>query len=256
MERAAQHDAARHNAWETATSVQERIHKLEQVAAEYPEYITTFADIAASYLDMHDLDNARTTYQHIVDHQNNFAQIWDNELGTAYLFTNNYAQAIATFEHSAVISYDQGLFLAFAYLKNGEKRKCATQFQQWIDEHLERAFAQYAYDKYIKALSNEEESQYIDTLWHRYHEKYEHMEPYQFYCALYKQHYVQPGFDADDIDDEDFEIPPKLSKATFETLTAEYLSLDRKLMFGNPDDATYERYDELRDVLFAETIFG
>ena len=58
MDRDAQHDAARRNAWETATSVQERIHKLTQVAADFPEYMTTFADIAASYLAMDDRDNA------------------------------------------------------------------------------------------------------------------------------------------------------------------------------------------------------
>ena len=256
MDRDAQHDAARRNAWETATSVAERIHKLTQVVADYPESMTTFADIAASYLAIDDLDKARTTYQHIVDHQRQFAHLWANELGKAYLFTHDYAQAIATLEQSEVISYDQGLFLAFAYLKHGEQQQCATQFQRWIAEDLTRALAQYSYDKYMKALFNEEETQYIDDLWTTYAEQYTNMEPYQLYCALYKQHYVQPGFDADDIDDEDFEIPPKLSKATFETLTAEYLSLDRKLMFGNPDDATYERYDELRDVLFAETIFG
>ncbi len=256
MDRDAQHDAARRNAWETATSVQERIHKLTQVAADYPEYMTPFADIAASYLAMDDRDNARRTYQHIVDHQRNFAHIWANELGKAYLFTTNYEQAIATLEQSHVLSYDQGLFLAFAYLKHGEQQKCATQFQRWIAEDLTRAFAQYAYDKYMKALFNEEETQYIDDLWKTYHEQYANMEPYQLYCALYKQYYVRPGFDADDFDDEDFEIPPKLSKATFETLTAEYLALDRQLMFGHPDDAAYERYGALRDLLFAETIFG
>jgi hypothetical protein len=68
MDRDAQHDAARRNAWETATSVAERIQKLTQVASDYPESMTTFADLATSYLDMHDLDKARTTYQHIVDH--------------------------------------------------------------------------------------------------------------------------------------------------------------------------------------------
>ena len=256
MDRDAQHDAARRNAWETATSVQERIHKLTQVAADYPESMTTFADIAASYLAIDDLDKARTTYQHIVDHQRQFALIWANELGKAYLFTNDAEKAIATLEQSEVISYDQGLFLAFAYLKNGEKQQFTTQIQRWITENIERAFMQYSYDKYIKALFNAEEAQYIDDLWNTYHEKYENMEPYQFYCALYKQHYVQPGFDEDDFDDEDFEIPPKLSKATFETLTAEYLSLNRQVMFGHPDDATYERYDALRDLLFAETIFG
>jgi hypothetical protein len=256
MDRDAQYNAARRNAWETATSVQERIHKLTQVAADYPEFMTTFADIAASYLDMHDLDKARTTYQHIVDHQRQFAHIWANELGKAYLFTNDYGKAITTLEQSEVISYDQGLFLAFAYLKHGKQQKCATQFQRWIEEDLTRAFGQYAYDKYIKALFNEEETQYIGDLWKTYFEKYTNMEPYQLYCELYKQLYVRPGFDEDDIDDEDFEIPPKLSKATFETLTAEYLALDRQLMFGHPDDAAYERYFALRDLLFAETIFG
>src|SRR5712691_9701976 len=181
MDRDAQHDATRRNAWETATSVQERIQKLAQVAADYPESMTTFADLATSYLDMHDLDKARTTYQHIVDHQRQFAHIWANELGKAYLFTNDYGKAIATLEQSEVISYDQGLFLAFAYLKHGEQQQCATQFQRWIEEDLTRAFAQYAYDKYIKALCNAEETQYIDDLWNRHHEKYENMEPYQFY---------------------------------------------------------------------------
>jgi hypothetical protein len=256
MDRDAQHDAARRNAWETATGVQERIHKLAQVAAEYPESMTTFADIAASYLAMDDLDKARTTYQHIVDHQRQFAHIWTNELGKAYLFTNDSGKAIATLEQSEVISYDQGLFLAFAYLKHGEQQKCATQFQRWIAEDLTRAFGQYAYDKYIKALFNEEEAQYINDLWNTYHERYANMEPYQLYCALYKQYYVKPGFDEDDFDDEDFEIPPKLSKATFETLTTEYLALNRQVMFGHPDDAAYERYFALRDLLFAETIFG
>jgi hypothetical protein len=172
MDRDAQYNAARRNAWETAASVQERIHKLSQVAADYPEFMTTFADIAASYLDMHDLDKARTTYQHIVDHQRQFAHIWANELGKAYLFTNDYGKAITTLEQSEVISYDQGLFLAFAYLKHGKQQKCATQFQRWIEEDLTRAFGQYAYDKYIKALFNEEETQYIGDLWKTYFEKY------------------------------------------------------------------------------------
>jgi tetratricopeptide (TPR) repeat protein len=124
MDRDAQYDAARHNAWETATSVPERIQKLTQVAADYPESMTTFADLAASHLAMDDRDHARRTYQHIVDHQRQFAHIWANELGKAYLFTNDYTQAITTLEQSEVISYDQGLFLAFAYLKHGEPQQC------------------------------------------------------------------------------------------------------------------------------------
>jgi lipopolysaccharide biosynthesis regulator YciM len=212
MDRDAQHDAARHTAWETATSVQERIQKLEQVANDYPEYMTTFADLATSYLDMHDLDKARTTYQHIVDHQRQFAHLWANELVKAYLFTHDAEKAIATLEQSEVISYDQGLFLAFAYLKHGEQQQCATQFQRWIAEDLTRAFGQYAYDKYIKALFNEAEAQYIDDLWKTYFEKYTNMEPYQLYCELYKQYYVRPGFDADDFDDEILKYRPNSVK--------------------------------------------
>jgi hypothetical protein len=134
MDRDAQYDAARHHAWETATSVAERIHKLTQIAADYPESMTTFADIAASYLAIDDLDKARTTYQHIVDHQRQIAHLWANELGKAYLFTNDSGKAIATLEQSEVVSYDQGLFLAFAYLKLGEPQQGATQFQRWIEE--------------------------------------------------------------------------------------------------------------------------
>ena len=134
MDRDAQYDAARHHAWETATSVAERIHKLTQIAADYPESMTTFADIAASYLAIDDLDKARTTYQHIVDHQRQFALIWAHALGKAYLFTHNAEKAIATLEQSEVVSYDQGLFLAFAYLKLGEPQQGATQFQRWIEE--------------------------------------------------------------------------------------------------------------------------
>src|SRR4029453_405769 len=92
MDRDAQSDEARRNAWETATSVTERIDKLTQVATEYPESMITFTDIAASYLAMDDLDNARRTNQHIVDHQRQFALIWANELGKAYLFTNDYGK--------------------------------------------------------------------------------------------------------------------------------------------------------------------
>src|SRR4029453_7055959 len=106
MDRDAQHDAARRNAWETATSVAERIHKLTQVTADYPEFMTTFADLAVSYLAMDDLDKARTTYQHIIDHQRQFAHLWTNELGKAYLFTNDSGKAIAPWEQPEAISYD------------------------------------------------------------------------------------------------------------------------------------------------------
>jgi hypothetical protein len=78
----------------------------------------------------------------------------------------------------------------------------------------------------------------------------------RLYCALYKQYDVQPGFEEDDFEEDEFAMPPKLSKATFETLAAEYLSLERKSMFGDADDAESERYFALRDALFAETIFG
>ena len=255
-DREAQHEEARQNAWKTSDSVQERIQNLEQVASEYPEYMTALADIAVSYLGIDDMDNSITTYQRIIDQKDTFAHIWADKMGKAYLFTKNYEQAIKTLEKSNVISYDQGIFLAFAYLKNGEKQKFTAQFRKWIEEDLEKSFKQSYYSKYTKGLFNEEESQCIEELWNVYHEKYGEMEPYQLYCELYKQCYMKPGFNEDDIDDEDFEMLPKFSKITFEALSAEYHSLDRNAMFGELDDAEYERYFELRDLLFVETIFG
>ena len=95
-------------------------------------------DLAVSYLDMHDLDNARRTYQHIVDHQRHFAHIWANELGKAYLFTNDSAKAMATLEQSEVLSYDQGLFLAIGERlvrkQNPQSSKQNSRPSQQIEE--------------------------------------------------------------------------------------------------------------------------
>ena len=91
----------------------------------------------------------------------------------------------------------------------------------------------------------------------KYYDKYSNMSPYQLYCELYKQHYVKPGIDEEGFYDEDFEfeIPPKLSRSKFEELKSEYLYLDRKTMFGDANDAEFERYFELRDLLFGDIIF-
>jgi hypothetical protein len=82
------------------------------------------------------------------------------------------------------------------------------------------------------------------------------MDSYKLYCELYKQHYIKPHLDKEDIDDDDFEIPAKLNKAKFEELKMEYLHLDRKTMFGDLDDADYDRYFALKDLLFGDVVIG
>jgi hypothetical protein len=82
------------------------------------------------------------------------------------------------------------------------------------------------------------------------------MEPYKLYCELYKQQYMRSKIDDEGFDEENIEIPAKLSRAKFEELKTEYLYLDRKAMFGDADDPEYDRWFELKDLLFADVIFG
>jgi hypothetical protein len=75
--------------------------------------------------------------QKIIDLKGTFERVWDNELGEAYLFTKDYDMAIEILENSQVISYHQGLFLAFAYLKVGDRKKFEVQLDKWISENCE-----------------------------------------------------------------------------------------------------------------------
>jgi len=247
---------ARHNAWDKAKNVRDRIRKLEKVLSEYPEYMIPLSDIAVSYLEIDDTENAIRTYQKIIDQKDTFKLVWDNELGNAYLFTKDFEKAIKTLEKSTVFDYSQGLFLAFAYLKNGNRKKFKEQFDKWISEHLEKSFEQHDYKKYIKALFDDDEARFIEEIWKKYYDKYSSKSPYQLYCELYRQYYIKPGVDEEEFDEEDFEIPAKLGRSKFEQLKAEYLYLDRRTMFGDANDAGYDRYFELKDSLFADIIFG
>ena len=60
--------------------------------------------------------------------------------------------------------------------------------------------------------------------------------------------------DADDFEDDDFELPAKLNRRQFEELQGEYGYLERKAMFGEMSDTDYERYFELEDLLFTEVL--
>jgi len=102
--------------------------------------MTILSDIAYSYLAIDDISNAVRIYQKIIDRKDRFEHVWDNELGEAYLFTKNYEKAIEILENSNVIDYHQGLFLAFAYLKAGGRKKFKEQFDKWISENLEKSF--------------------------------------------------------------------------------------------------------------------
>ena len=77
-------------------------------------------------------------------------------------------------------------------------------------------------------------------------------------CELYKQYYIRPGFDDEDIEEDDFEIPAKLNRAQFEALSSEYCYLDRKIMFPTNEMTEEEesKYFELKDLLFADITIG
>lgn len=233
------------------------IKKLYKVTEEYPEFMTTYTDIAELYLENEKIKNAVEMYKKIIDLKDTFQIKWDNEFGKAYLYTKNYDKAIEIFAKSNVFSYDQGLFHAFSYLKNGNRKKFKEIFEKWILEDLEKSFKKNYYSKHIKYLLNEEESKYIDELWNTYHEKYSNMDWYKFYCELYKQRYSKYIISDEEIDsDNDFEIPAKLSRSKFESLMTEYLHLGKKTMFGDADDEEDERYYELQGELFADVIVG
>lgn len=254
---------ATHNAWDKAKDTQDRIKRLENVASEYPECMNPLSDMAVSYLEMDDIDNTIKTYQRIIDLKDQFKSIWDNDLGKAYLFLNNCEKAIEHLEYFEEHGHDysNGLFIAFAYLKKGDKKKFNEKFDKWITEDLEKSFDQYDYRKKIKVLFNDKDSKYIEEIWDKYYEKYSNMEPYKLYCKLYKQYYPKSKFDEEELDDDDsdnddFEIPAKLSRHQFERLKAEYLYLERKTFFGDPDDADYDRFFKLKDLLFADITIG
>jgi len=258
MNRNQEFEKERHDAWDKSKNVQERINELEKLVSKYPEDMILLSDIAVSYLEMGDINNAVKTYQEIIDRKDTFELIWDNQLGNAYLFTKDYSKAIETLKNSKVIDYDQGLFLALSYLKTGDREEAKKQFEKWISEDLEKSFDRYRYNKYLEALLNNDEKSFIENIWNKYYEKYSDMEPYQLYCKLYKQHYLTyltPESDEDYFEDDDFEIPRKLNKIQFEQLSNEYLYLERKTIFGDMKDSDYDRYFKLRDLLFADIIF-
>lgn len=258
MDRREKCEEERRHAWDKSQNIQQRINKLKHIVSEYPEFMTPLSDIAVSYLDAGDTENAVKTYQQIISKKADFEHVWDNDLGKAYLFTENYPKAIEIFKKSSVISYDQGLFLSLSYLKNGDKKEAEDQFDKWISDDIEKSFKQYQYKKYLEILLNNNEKNLIVNKWNKYDKLYSDMEPYQLYCKLYKEHYLKLEMDENDFEDEDedFEIPPKFSKTKFEELANEYLYLDRKSMFDDDmNDSDYERYFELQDLLFAETIF-
>ncbi|MDP2752863.1 MAG: hypothetical protein Q8P40_00495 [Nitrospirota bacterium] len=254
---------ATYSVWDKVKNAQERIKRLEKVALEYPECMKPLSDIAELYLEMDDIDNTIKTYQRIIDLKDQFKSIWDNDLGKAYLFINNYEKAIEHLEYFEANGHDysNGLFIAFAYLKKGDKKKFEEKFDKWIMEDLEKSFDQYDYKNYIKALFSDKESKFIEKRWNKYYEKYSNMEPYKLYCELYKEYYPRSKFDDGEFDDEQFDneyfkIPAKLSRLKFEELKAEYLYLDRKAMFGDAKDAEFDRWFELKDILFADITIG
>lgn len=247
-------ERARSEIWRKTQDVRDRIEQLKELTVQYPGQMVLYSDIADSCLKAGDIHSAVATYQKVIDLKDTFDVIWDNHLGKAYLFTGNYGKAIEILEKSRVFDYDQGLFLAFGYLKNGDREKFRWQFDKWVSENMEKAFEHYYYAKYINALFTEEEAKFIEETWDEYYQKYYRMKPYELYCELYKQYYLKPELETHPAD-KDSGIPPKLTITAFKELKAEYFYLDRKTMFGEPNEADYQRYFDLKELLFADIVF-
>jgi hypothetical protein len=224
------------------------------VIDEYPEFKSPLSDLAVTYIDINDEKNAIKTYQTIIDLKNKFVDSWDNKLGKAYLFAGDYDMAIKTIEGFCGHDYSIWLYLAFAYLKKGSRDQFEKNFNKWIRDDLTKSFNYYKYQKDINLLFNEEDSVHIKNIWDQYNNKYSNMEPYQLYCALYKEYHMNI-----DIEDEDFEIPPKFNKTKFEELSREYSYIERQLMFIDEKDIDrekdLERWEELHDLIFANSIY-
>ena len=259
MDRENECQNAIHKAWDKAKNAKDRIKRLEKVADEYPEFKSPLSDLAVTYIDIDDKTNAIKTYQKIVDREDKFADGWTNELGKAYLFTGNYDMAIKTIKGFCGHDYSLGLYLAFAYLKKGDRDQFKKHFDQWIIDDLTKSFDYHTYKNKINFLFNEDNSAFINKLWDQYYNKYSNMEPYKLYRALYKEYYNKVNIDIEDEEDDDYEILPKLNKTKFEELSSEYLSIDRRLMFSDEDnidrDEDLERWEELKDLIFADTIY-
>jgi tetratricopeptide (TPR) repeat protein len=255
MDREEECKEARYKVWDRIKYPEDRIKKLEDLASQYPEYIDPLSDIAELYLKMGDIENTIKTYQRIIDLKDTFESFYEDDLGKAYLFLNNYEKAIELLESSEdhVSSYSLGLFVAFAYLKKGDKKKFEEKFDKWIKEDIEKSLEKDDYEKYIKALFSDKESNFIEKRWNKYYDKYSNMEPYKLYCEIYKQTYPKLKFDKDEFDN-DFKIPDKLSKSRFEQLVDEYSYLNCRAVLGDANKAELDQYLKLRDILFAEII--
>ncbi|PKP59939.1 MAG: hypothetical protein CVT89_00615 [Candidatus Altiarchaeales archaeon HGW-Altiarchaeales-2] len=262
MDRKEKYEKARSDVWDKAKNVKDRIKMLKKPASEYPEYMHTFIDMASSYREICDMDNAVKTYLQTIDLKDTFESVWKNELGKAYLFTGDYKKAVENLEKFEISGHDytNGIFLAFVYLKSGDKKKFKEKIDKWISKNIEISFEMRDYGKYINELFNDEDAKFIGDVWNKYDEKYSGIERYKLYCLLYKQRYIGSiDMDSDDDDDDlsdDEEIPPKLGRSGFEGALREFLSLESRVHLGGArGKEDYDEYFELKDMLFGDIIF-
>ena len=245
-----------HDAWENASGVKDRIERLRKVADGYPDYMTPLADLAATYLEAGDAASAIETYRKIISSKDKFKHVWNNELGKAYLFTGDFAKALRKMEDFEKNGHDwsNGLFIALAHLKRGDRSKFEQKFCSWISEDPAKAFDRSLHEKYINALFGKEDARHIGKIWEGYSRKYLEMEPYRFYCELYEQYHHVSVTGLEDLLGEEYRPPRKLGRSELERLSDEYFELKRTIMFGGAGEADRERWLELKELLFADTI--
>jgi len=235
-------EAEASEAWRAAKDARDRITRLEAIAKRFPEQMHVLGDIAGSFIDLGDTASAVRTYQRIIDGRTGFSTKWSNILGKAYLFTGNVKAAKKCLSDPHTFSDEMGLFLALAYLVEGDEGGFREKFDVWLGESLRRVTDGFLHEPEIKALLGEERAKAVEAAWDEHRERFERMTPYERYLKRRSEWGGEKG--------------RGLGERRFYELAQEYLHLDRGTMFGELSDQEWERYEELKEKLHAELTIG
>lgn len=242
-------------AWLNSTKDEQRIPVLKKIIKKYPEFMEPLSELASALLSVNNIEKAKHIYQQLIDRQSQFKDLSLFILGKAYLMLDQIDKAIECFVSDNCIDEDKNVFLAFSFLKIGDKEKATSLFDKWISEYVERAFKLYSYRKYIEPIFGNHSNNVITESWANYHRTYSEMPPYDLYCLIYDQRKKYNESHPEE-DLSECSLQPKLSRSEFIRLSLEYLDIDRQYIYKEElTDDELKRMEELRDLIFADIIF-